>query len=98
MDIGFIREPTNLQAVLAHIKDVESKVFESRNGFVCYDLLIVDRKSRYMWPLPLKSKSVPSDLIKTFLTMHSHPSCPNRIIKSDGEAQLQNRRHVVLCY
>jgi hypothetical protein len=87
MDIGFIRGPTNLQAVLARVEDVESKVIESRNGFVCY-LLIVDRKSRYMWPFPLKSKSVPSDLIKTFLATHGHPSCPNRVIKSDGEGSI----------
>ena len=87
MDIGFIRGPTNLQAVLDRVADVESKVIESRNGFVCY-LLIVDRKSRYMWPFPLKSKSVPSDLIKTFLTTHGHPTCSNRIIKSDGEGSI----------
>ena len=87
MDIGFIRGPMNLEEVLARTEDSATKVIESRQGYVCY-LLIVDRKTRYMWPFPLKSKSVPPDLIKTFLTTHGHPTSPNRRIRTDGEGSL----------
>ena len=87
MDIGFIRGPENLENVLTCTKDADTKVIESRNGYVCY-LLIVDRKTRYMWPFPLKSKSVPPDLLRTFLTTHGHPTCPNNRIRTDGEGSL----------
>ena len=87
MDIGFIRGPMNLEEVLARTEDLATKVIASRQGYVCY-LLIVGRKTRYMWPFPLKSKSVPPDLIKTFLTTHGHPNCPNWRIRTDGEGSL----------
>ena len=87
MDIGFIRGPENLANVLTRREDADTKVIESRNGYVCY-LLIVDRKTRYMWPFPLKSKSVPPDLLRTFLTIHGHPTCPNKRIRTDGEGSL----------
>ena len=58
MDIGFFRGPANLQEVLARTQDAQPKIIESRQGYVCY-LLIVDAKSRYVWAFPMKSKAVP---------------------------------------
>ena len=97
MDIGFIRGPENLDSVLSRTEDATTKVIESRGGYVCY-LLIVDRKSRYMWPFPLKSKSIPIDLLRTFLTTHGHPTSPNKRIRTDGEgsfAESQACRNMV---
>jgi hypothetical protein len=76
IDIGFIRGPANLENVFLRTEDAATKIIESRNGFVCY-LLIVDRKSRFMWPFSLKSKSVPPDLLRTFLMTHGNPTCLN---------------------
>ena len=45
MDIGFIRGPSNLQAVVDRKEEAQSKVIASRHIFVCY-LLAMDRKSR----------------------------------------------------
>ena len=83
----FIRGPLNLDNVLARTEDADTKIIESRNGFVCY-LLIVDRKTRYMWPFPLKSKSVPLELLRTFLTIHGHLTCHNKCIRTDGEGSI----------
>ena len=87
MDIGFIRGSQNLEAVLLRKEDADTKVIESRQGYVCY-LLIIDRKTRYMWPFPLRSKSVPEDLLTIFLETHGNPNCPNRCIRTDGEGSL----------
>ena len=87
MDIGFIRGPRNLAAVLARTEDAAPKVIESRQGYVCY-LLIIDNKSRYTWPFPMKSKSVPLALIKTFLETHGNHKCVNRRVRTDGEGSL----------
>ena len=57
MDIGFIRGPSNLAAVLARTEEAQPKVIESRQGYTCY-LLVIETKSRYMWTFPLKSKSL----------------------------------------
>ena len=87
MDIGFIQGPQNLEAVLLRKEDADTKVIESRQGYVCY-LLIVDRKTRYMWPFPLKSKSVPEDLLRIFLETQGNSNCPDRRIRTDGEGSL----------
>ena len=87
MDIGFIRGPKNVAAVVARTEEAALKVIESRQGYVCY-LLIIDNKSRYTWPFPLKSKSIPLDLIKTFLQTHGNHNCINRRIRTDGEGSL----------
>ena len=87
MDIGFIRGPANLPEVLARTQDAEPKVIESRQGYVCY-LLIIDSKTRYGWPFPMKSKSVPPTLIRTFLTTHGNPTATHRRIRTDGEGSL----------
>ena len=67
MDIGFSRCPMNLENVLARTEDSATKVIESRQGYVYY-LLIIDCKTRYMWPFPLKSKvvSIQSNLNPSF--------------------------------
>ena len=87
MDIGFIRGPKNLAAVLARTEDSAPKVIESRQGYVCY-LLVIDNKSRYTWPFPMKSKSLPLALIKTFLETHGNHMCHNRRVRTDGEGSL----------
>ena len=84
MDIGFIRGPSNLAAVLTCVEEAQQKVIESRQGYVCY-LLIADTKSRYLWTFPLKSKAVPLTLIKTLLRTHGNHNCTHRHIKTDGE-------------
>ncbi|KAI2502314.1 hypothetical protein MHU86_12118 [Fragilaria crotonensis] len=87
LDIGFIRGPANLPEVLARTQDAEPKVIESRQGYVCY-LLIIDSKTRYGWPFPMKSKSVPPTLIRTFLTTHGNHTAAHRRIRTDGEGSL----------
>ena len=88
MDLGFIRGPANLQAVLVdREEEAQPKIIHSRQGFTCY-LLIIDRKSRYMWVFPLRSRSVLMDLMDAFLAMHGNPQVKPRIIRTDGEGSL----------
>jgi hypothetical protein len=87
MDVGFIRGSENLESASARTEDAAAQVIESMGGYVCY-ILIMDRKSRYMWPFPLKSKSIPIGLLQTFLTAHGHPTSPNKRIRTDGEGSL----------
>ena len=88
MDIGFIRGPKNLAAVLARTEEAAPKVIESRHqGYVCY-LLIIDNTLRYTWPFSMKSKSVPLPLIKIFLETHGNDKCTNHWIRTDGEGSL----------
>ena len=42
MDLGFIRGPANLQAVVDREEEPQPKIIHSRQGFTCY-LLIIDR-------------------------------------------------------
>ena len=71
MDIGFFRGPRNLQEVYDRTADPQPKLIESRQGFVCY-LLIIDRATRYIWVFPLRSKSINPDLIDLFLRTHGN--------------------------
>ena len=87
MDIGFIRGPANLAAVVAREVDTEMKVIESRQAYTRY-LLIVDSKSRYTWIFPLKTKSVPQALLRNFLTNHGSTKTANRRVRTDGEGSL----------
>ena len=87
MDIGFIRGPSNLPEVLSRTEEPALKIIESRHGYVCY-LLIIDKRSRYTWVFPLKSKSVPLELVRTFLTTHGSTTARNRTIRTDGEGSL----------
>ena len=41
-----------------------------------------------MWPFPLKFKSIPIDVLRTFLTTHGHPASPTKRIITDGEGSL----------
>jgi hypothetical protein len=80
MDIGLLRGPSNLAAVLDRKEEAQTKVIHSRHNFVCY-LLVVDRKFRYTWAFPLRSRSVPTDLMRTFLAVHGHDTAsPNLFI------------------
>lgn len=88
MDIGFFRGPSNLEAVVDRKADADVKIIESRQGYVCY-LLIIDRKSRKVLTFPLKSKSIPLELIKTFLRIHVSSDKSKRLkIRSDNEGSL----------
>ena len=88
MDIGFIRGPTNLEAVVDRREEAHTKLIDSRQGYSCY-LLIIDRRSRYLWAFPLKTKSVQPTLIDTFLTIHGYKGpAPDKVIRSDGEGSL----------
>ena len=87
MDIGFIRGPANLAAVLARTEDAQPKIIESRQGYVCY-FLIVDFKTRYAWVFPMKSKAVPPTLIKKFLVIHGNVTAPLSTVRTDGEGSL----------
>ena len=83
MDIGLIRGPGNLAAVLAPTEDSAPKVIESRQGLFCY-LLIDDNKAQYTWVFPLNSKSLPLPFVKIFLETHGNRTCADRRIRSDG--------------
>ena len=87
MDIGFFRGPSNLEAVVDRKADAQLKIIESRQGYVCY-LLIIDRKTRKVWVFPLKSRSVPITLISTFLQLHGNRTPQRRWIRTDGEGSL----------
>jgi hypothetical protein len=67
MDLAFIRGPANLQAVVDRVEEAQPKVIHSRHGYTCH-LLIVDRKSRYMWTFPLRSRSVSINGCVSFYT------------------------------
>ena len=84
MDLGFMRGPANLQAVVARLEDALPKVITSRQGYTCY-LLIMDRKSRYTWAFPLKSRSVSTDLMTIFLQTHGNSTAQPKMIRTDGE-------------
>ena len=71
MDLGLFRGPANLHEVVTRQADPQPKLIESRQGFVCY-LLIIDRATCYMWVFPLKSKSVSHDLLNIFFTTHGY--------------------------
>ena len=87
MDIGFFRGPSNLAAVVDRQEDPQLKIIESRQGYVCY-LLIIDRKTRKVWIFPLKSRSVPITLISMFLQLHGNRTPQRRWIRTDGEGAL----------
>ena len=87
MDLGFIRGPANLQAVVDRTEEAQPKVIHSRQGFTC-SLLIVDRKSRYMWVFPLRSRSVSIDLMDAFIAIHGNTAVQPRMIRTDGEGSL----------
>ena len=87
MDIGFLRGPSNLQAVVDRQEEPQSKVIHSRHNYVCY-LLVIDRKSQYMWAFPLQSRSVPTDLMVTFLNVHGNATATPRTVRTDGEDSL----------
>ena len=87
MDLGFIRGPANLQAVVDREEEAQPKIIHSRQGYTCY-LLIIDRKSRYMWVFPLKSRSVSIDLMDSFLAIHGNHQVQPRLIRTDGEGSL----------
>jgi hypothetical protein len=57
MDLGFIRGPSNLQAVVDRKEEAKLKVIYSRQGFTCY-LLIIDRYSIYVG-FPFENTSSP---------------------------------------
>ena len=88
IDLGFFRGPANLADVVDRKAEPSLKVIESRQGYVCY-LLIIDRKTRKVWIFPLKSRAVPMTLISTFLRLHGNhdPNLP-RWIRTDGEGAL----------
>jgi hypothetical protein len=87
MDIGFLRGPSNLVAVLDRQEEAQTKVIHSRHNFVC-NLLVVDRRFRYTWAFPLRSRSVPTDLMRTFLAVHGHATATPRTVRTDGEGSL----------
>ena len=88
IDIGFFRGPENLADVVDRKAEPSMKVIESRQGYVCY-LLIIDRKTRKVWIFPLKSRAVPMPLICTFLRIHgNHEQNLPRWIRTDGEGAL----------
>ena len=87
MDIGFLRGPSNLQAIVDRKEEPQSKVIHSRHNYVCY-ILVIDRKLRYMWAFPLRSRSVPTDLMVTFLNVHGNDTVTPRTVRTYGEGSL----------
>ncbi|KAI2511380.1 hypothetical protein MHU86_2991 [Fragilaria crotonensis] len=87
MDLGFFRGPSNLVEVYDRHAAPLPKLIESRQGFVCY-LLIIDRCTRYTWIFPLRSKSVPPDLIRLFFQTHGNQNRIVKTLRTDGEGSL----------
>ena len=87
MDIGFFRGPKNLQEVYDRRAEPQPKLIESRQGFVCY-LLIVDRATRYLWIFPMRSKSVSLELIDIFLRTHGIQAPCVKTLRTEGEGSL----------
>ena len=87
MDFGFIRGPSNLCAVVAHRADPAPKIIASRQGYVCY-LLIIDAATRYAWVFPSKSKAAPTQLLDAFLRAFGRHDSTVRTIRSDQDGAL----------
>ena len=87
MNLRFMRGPANLQAVVERREDTHPKIIHSRHGYTCY-LLIMHRKSKYMWVFPLKLRSVSTDLMAIFLQTHGNSTASPRVIRTDGEGSL----------
>mmetsp|Transcript_10383 Transcript_10383/g.14952 ORF Transcript_10383/g.14952 Transcript_10383/m.14952 type:complete len:1434 (-) Transcript_10383:2326-6627(-) len=51
-------------------------------------LLIMDRKTRYLWIFLTKTKKPPLDILNKFLKEHGHPTAHNRTIRSDKGGEL----------
>jgi len=80
MDFGFPRGKT------FHIKDEYGQLSTSIDGYRAY-LLIIDRKSRYIWIMLTKTKQPPVNFLKQFLFTHGHKTgC--RIVRTDKGGEL----------
>lgn len=97
MDIGFLQGPSNLAAILDRQEEPQSKVIHSRHNFVCY-LLVVDRKSRYMWAFPLRSRAVPTYLMRTLLAVHGHDTARHAQCVRTGKDPSPNLFISVRCW
>ena len=49
---------------------------------------MIDKRSRYMWVFPLKSRAVPTTLMEMFLAVHGNKNANPRVIRTDGEGAL----------
>jgi len=68
-------------------QDEEGRTITSIDGFRSY-LLIIDRKTRYVWVFLAKTKQPPLTIFAQFLKDHGHPNAPNRTVRSDRGGEL----------
>lgn len=68
-------------------QDEEGRTITSIDGFQSY-LLIIDRKTRYIWVFLTKSKKPPLAIFAQFLQEHGHPTAQNRTVRSDKGGEL----------
>jgi transposase InsO family protein len=68
-------------------KDEEGRTITSIDGYRRY-LLIMDRKTRYLWVFLTKTKKPPIDIIAKFLKEHGHPTAHNHTIRTDKGGEL----------
>jgi dUTP pyrophosphatase len=81
MDFGFMKGSGYCQ------KDEEGRTITSIDGYCSY-LLILDRKTRYIWVFLRKTKQPPLDIVGKFLKEHGHPNAHNRTIRTDKGGEL----------
>jgi transposase InsO family protein len=81
MDFAFVRGSKYIH------KDDQGTTITSLDGYQCY-LSIKDRKTRYQWVFPTKSKTPPLDIIDTFLTQHGHKTATRKTIRLDQGGDL----------
>jgi deoxyuridine 5'-triphosphate nucleotidohydrolase len=80
MDFGFPRGKT------FQVKDDYGRLITSFDGYRAY-LLIIDRKSRYIWIMLAKTKQPPIHFLKKFFSIHGLPS-GRRIVRTDKGGEL----------
>jgi hypothetical protein len=87
MDLGFFRRPSILKSVVrTGAPPSKDTVIKSLEGHTSY-LSIVDAATRYLWVLPLKSKTPPTQLIDKFLRRYGNKH-PHRSVSTNPQGQL----------
>jgi hypothetical protein len=81
MDFGFMRGSGFAS------KDLEGRTITSIDGYRSY-LLIICRKSRYLWVFLTKTKQPPLSIVTRLLQEHGNPSAKKRTIRTDEGGEL----------
>ena len=68
-------------------KDDEGQTITSIDGYRSY-LLVIDRKTRYVWVFLTKNKKPSLSIFAEFLKQHGHPTAQPKTIRSDKGGEL----------